>query len=111
MYNTESSFTPELNLKVDDLLFYQDASIDQQKGIELYQQYISEGKYEDAYNVREEYHLHSFNADLVNMLINRIKRTQEQVLKLSKKENIYFETTRPANTSYGTIWISKRNEV
>ena len=49
MYNTESSFTPELNLKVDDLLFYQDASIDQQKGIELYQQYISEGKYEEVY--------------------------------------------------------------
>lgn len=107
MYNVESNF-PE---SVDDLIFYQDADIDKQEAIKQYNQLINSGDYEGAYQVRDTNNLHCLNAELVNMLINRTKKLQKQAITLTTRERNYFETDRPENPKYGTIWISQRNEV
>lgn len=108
-YDEASKYPTE----VDPLIFYQDITIDKKKYMDEYYRLISEKKYTEASQYIADKDVDGMFAGLMNLLVNRVRATQEHVKTLSEKQKkTFFETDRPSSPTHGTIWISKReNEV
>lgn len=98
--------------EIDPLIFYQDITIDKKKYMDEYYRLFSEKKYTEASQYIADKGVDGMFASLMNLLVNRLEATQKHIKTKTKQQKTYFETDRPSSPTYGTIWISKReNEV
>ena len=67
--------------KVDEMIFFQDNSLEKTEIINHYNNLISQDKYNEAYNyINQQEGIYGFFADFLNLIENRIYTLQEYLL-------------------------------
>ncbi len=102
-YNTDSAF-PE---NIDELEFLSDPGLAQKHIVDTHRGYIKDGKYSDASEyLKSQARITPVNADLLNMLQNRMIELQNYLLKRSaSKCSRATYGSEPTNPSDGILWI------
>ena len=96
---------------IDPMLFFQDNDLENLEIMNIYNTFISQGKYEEANTfLSQQEDLHGYFADYFNAIEHRIERLHEHVLSKGKiSPFILFESgdadKEPPSTLEGTIWI------
>lgn len=104
LYHSLSSY-PD---KIDELIFFQDISIEQSSTMETYNNYIANQAYSDANSyIDKQYGIHGYFAGLFNLIENRIDTLQCVLLEKVKINPIQSSETEPEELSEDTIWIEE----
>ncbi|MCI8418470.1 MAG: hypothetical protein HFI33_13430 [Lachnospiraceae bacterium] len=96
---------------IDSMIFFQDNNIEKLEIINIYNDLISEEKYNEANNfINQQEGVYGFFADYLNAIENRIYNLQEYILTKTKiNPFIPFESDNadeePQSTLEGDIWI------
>ena len=96
--------------KIDELLFFQDISIDQLTAVTDYNNFIKENAYNKAIErLQGEYGLHSYCANLFNLIVHRIKALQNYLVNEKEEKNnpILSSDTEPEFIPENLIWIEE----
>ena len=83
--------------KVDDMIFFQDCSLDNIHILNTYNSYISPGKYKDANDyIYQQENFYGYFADFFNAIENRIYNLQDYLLsKPPKKQPFIYSNEEP----------------
>lgn len=90
---------------IDEMLFFQDNSIDKMPIIQHYENLISQGKYDEANDYISQQDVYGYFADYFNGMENRIYSLQKHLLTKTKTNPFTISDTEPTNVEEGTIWI------
>ncbi|MCM1232121.1 MAG: hypothetical protein NC489_18525 [Ruminococcus flavefaciens] len=112
MYISSTSSYPD---KVDEMIFFQDCSLDNIDIMNTYNDLILQGKYNEANNyINQHDNIYGYFADYFNALENRIYSLQDYLLNKPPKKQpfLYFdevneeeEEIEPTDVDKDTIWI------
>lgn len=94
--------------KVDDMIFFQDNSLEKADIMKHYNELIAQGKYSEASNyISQQEGVYGFFADYFNLIENRIYSLQDYLL--TKTKNNPFVSSQndnePDSVTQNTIWI------
>lgn len=104
-YKSETSF-PE---KIDSLLYYSDASYENKKTIDNFNEEWQNGNINEANEiVKNDEKLHYSSADLLNRLEFQYRATQEYLLNKTKNENPMVYGEEPNDPEVHFIWVEDR---
>lgn len=99
---------------VDEMTFFQDNDLERIEIINLYNNLISKGKYNEANKfISQQENIYGYFADFFNAIESRIYSLQEHLLHKPPKKSFFVYTDSTENEpeiSDNTIWIQQRPE-
>lgn len=100
LYNPISNYPDS----VDPLIFFQDISLTKLEILEVYNNLIAQGKYNEANNFISSQNIYGYFADYLNAIENRIYNLQEHLLTIEPKQPFVSSDSEPVANNE-TIWI------
>lgn len=98
--DTKSSY-PD---KIDPLVFFEDIGIDEEIFDKNFELLLSQEKYDEAQEYIADKKIYQMNADMFNLIVNRIEATQKYIE--SNRINItHYGDNEPTNLQKNMIWI------
>lgn len=99
--NTSSAFPNQ----IDDLIFFQDITLDNAATLQHYQQLLQNTQYAEAAQFIQESEIPYYGAALFNLMENRIYATQKYFMENPKTSPFVYSATEPADAPEGSFWI------
>ncbi len=92
--------------KVDELIFFQDNSLEKEEFVNNYNHLISQGKYTEANDyLNQQKDVYGYFADFFNLLENRIYHLQNHLLTKKNTNPFVSSDEEPSSVTQDTIWI------
>lgn len=104
--NTMIDTTSQYPNTIDPMLFFQDNNWDNVDIINTYNNLIAQEKYDEANEfISQQENVHTYSADYLNAIENRIESLQGYLLTKGKKEVFIHSNVEPDQVNENMIWI------
>ena len=99
--NIKSSFPTS----VDNLIFYQDITLDNKVEYDTYLKLLSEKKYVESSQYIKDNDMLFYGADMFNLLEDMIYQLQDYLIKNPKEPKFFYSDEEPIELNDGCFWI------